>query len=64
MEPLTPLELTNVERQIIRILRTLPPYGKVEITADKEGKYGTFLVHKSEKIVLSLTNNLNQGMGG
>lgn len=63
MEQLSPLELTQVEKQIVRILRTLPAYGKIEITADKEGKYGTFLVHRSEKIILS-SDNLNQRMGG
>ena len=45
--------LTENEKKLIEMLRELPPYGKIEITADKDGKYDTFLVHKSQKIILS-----------
>jgi hypothetical protein len=47
------MQLTAVEQKLIAILRELPPYGKIEISTDKLGKYDTFLVHKSEKIILS-----------
>lgn len=46
------MELTKNEIEIIKELRTLPPYGKIEIQADPTGKFDTFLVHKSQKIVL------------
>jgi len=46
------MELTQNEILIIKELRALPPYGKIEISADQNGKYDTFLVHKSQKIVL------------
>jgi len=47
------MELNEAEKQIITILRELPPYGKIEITADQSGKFGTFLVHKSHKVIVS-----------
>ena len=46
------MELTKNEIAIIEELRALPPYGKIEVTADQNGKYDTYLVHKSQKIVL------------
>lgn len=47
------MELTHNEMEIIKLLRTLPAYGKIEISTDQNGKYDTYLVHKSQKIVLS-----------
>lgn len=46
------MELTRVEEKIINELRNLPPYGKIEITADQTGKYDTYIVHKSQKIII------------
>lgn len=46
-------ELTPVEKSIVELLRTLPPYCKLEIMADQNGKYDSYLVHKSQKIVLT-----------
>lgn len=46
------MELTKNELAIIKILRELPPYAKIEISTDQLGKYDTYLVHKSQKIVL------------
>lgn len=46
------VELTNSEYEIIKDLRSLPPYGKIEIMADQNGKYDTYLVHKSEKKII------------
>lgn len=46
------IELTKAEIEIIKDLRSLPPYGKIEITADQTGKYDTYLIHKSEKKVV------------
>lgn len=48
-----PMELTKSETQIIKELRSLPPYGKIEISADPNGKFDTFRVHKSQTIVLT-----------
>ena len=47
------MELTLVEKQIVELLRSLPPYCKIEITTDQNGKYDSYLVHKSQKIVLN-----------
>lgn len=53
------MELTKNEILIIKELRSLPPYGKIEVSADQNGKYDTFLVHKSQKIVLQTNNRPN-----
>lgn len=55
------MEITNNEKEIIKLLRELPPYGKIEISTDQNGKYDTYLVHKSQKIILS--NNLHRETG-
>lgn len=46
------IEVTKAEEEIIKDLRSLPAYGKIEITADQNGKYDTYLVHKSEKKIV------------
>lgn len=46
------MTLSHNEIKIIEELRNLPPYGKIEITADQTGKFDTYLVHKSQKIIL------------
>ena len=42
-----------VEKRIIEALRTLKPFERIEITADKDGKPGTLLVHRSSKFILT-----------
>lgn len=44
--------LSEAEKQIIEDLRKLPPYGRIEITADQTGKKDTYLVHISQKKVI------------
>lgn len=44
--------LTRAELDIIKELRSLEPYAKIEITADQNGKYDTYLVHKSVKKIV------------
>lgn len=44
--------LSSAEQKIIEDLRNLPPYGKIEITADQNGKYDTYLVHISQKKIV------------
>lgn len=46
------MELTKNEIELIQMLRSLPPYGKIEITADPNGKFDSYLVHRSQKLVL------------
>lgn len=46
------MELTQNEKQIIQILRDAKPYEKIEITKDKDGKPDTYLMHRSQKLVL------------
>ena len=46
------MEITNSEKKIIELLRELPPYSKLEITTDQNGRYDHYLVQKSQKIVL------------
>lgn len=55
--------LTDNEKYIIETLRSLPPYAKVEITADPNGKYDSYLVHKSQKVVLSNKINSTERRG-
>jgi hypothetical protein len=50
------IKLTKNELSIIFELRSLPPYGKIEVSADQNGKFDTYLVHKSQKIVLKPDN--------
>lgn len=50
-------EITKNEFTLLKELRTLPPYGKIEISADQNGKFDTYLVHKSQKIVLKPESN-------
>jgi len=46
-------KVTPAQRQLLEILSSLKPYERVEITADKDGKPDTFLVHRSSKMVIS-----------
>jgi len=50
------MELTKVEEEIIKLLRNLPAYSKIEITVDQTGKFDSYLIHKSQKIVLNPQN--------
>lgn len=45
--------LTINEQKIIELLRELNPYERIEITKDQSGKYDSYLVHKSQKIILT-----------
>jgi hypothetical protein len=47
------LELTQYEKKIIEILRQALPYERIEITKDKDGKPDSYMVHRSQKIIIS-----------
>ena len=47
------MEYSPQEQYLIDLLRSLKPYERVEITADKEGKPNRFLVIRSQKIIVS-----------
>lgn len=45
------MQLTQVEQEIVIILRELKPYERVELTKDQTGKPDCYIVHRSQKIV-------------
>jgi hypothetical protein len=47
------LPLTENEIKLIAVIRSLHPFEKVIINADKEGKPDNFLVERSYKVMLS-----------
>lgn len=48
------MQLSPNELKIIEILRSLNPYEKIEVIKDKDGKMDSYLVHRSQKIVLTV----------
>lgn len=46
-------ELTDNEKEIIKILREAKPYEKLEIVKDSNGKPDYYIISKSQKIILS-----------
>lgn len=46
------VDLDASERRIIEEIRTLKPFERIEIVADKEGKPATFLVTRTSKAIL------------
>lgn len=47
--------LTDNEKTIIDILRSLQPFEEIIITADKAGKPNNFLIKRSRKAILTDT---------
>lgn len=45
--------LTDNEKTIVDILRSLQPFEEVTITADKMGKPNNFLIKRSRKAILT-----------
>lgn len=45
--------ITPQEQYILDILKSLKPYERLEVTADKDGKPNRFLIHRSQKIMVS-----------
>lgn len=45
------MDLTFNEIELIKILRDLKPFEKIEISKDKQGKPDTIFVHRSQKII-------------
>jgi len=45
--------LTDNEKWIIEMLRTLKPFESVSLVADKSGKVNNFLVVRSTKVILT-----------
>lgn len=50
MEAIT---VTASERRILEAVRTLKPFERMEITADKDGTPGQYLVIRSTKVLLT-----------
>jgi len=46
------MTLTDNEQKIILVVRSLKPFERIEITADKLGKADSFIVHRSYKEIL------------
>jgi len=46
-------QLTDNEKYIIELLRSLKAFERIEITADKGGKINNFLVIRSSKVILT-----------
>ncbi len=46
-------ELTDNEKLLIEIIRTLKPFENIVINADKGGKINNFLVVRSQKVLLT-----------
>lgn len=44
--------LTINEAKLLMEVRKLRPFGKIEISADQNGKWDKFLVHSSHKVVI------------
>jgi len=49
------MELTSNEKEIINILRELKPFERVEVIKDQMGKLDHYLIHRSQKIILTKT---------
>jgi len=47
------MQLTKNEEQIITFLREAKPFEHIEISKDKSGKPDSYLIHRSQKIVLT-----------
>lgn len=48
--------ISQNEHYILGALRSLQPFERVEIVADKQGKVNNYLVHRSSKVVLTDAN--------
>jgi hypothetical protein len=46
-------EYSPQEEYLLKLLRSLKPYERIEIVADKEGKPNRFLIIRSQKIMVS-----------
>jgi hypothetical protein len=49
------MELTEVEKQIIEILREIKPFEHVDIIKDQTGKVDCYVVHRSQKVIILRT---------
>ena len=45
--------MTENEQAILNILRELKPFEKIEVTKDQSGKIDYYIVHRSQKIILT-----------
>jgi len=46
------MELSQVEQDIVAILRELKPHERLEVIKDQSGKPNCYVVHRSQKILL------------
>lgn len=44
--------LTDVEKEIVNILRELKPFEYIQLHKDKQGKPDFYLIHREQKVVL------------
>ena len=51
--------LTSNEKEIIKYLRSLKPYERMEIVASKDGLPDNFFVTRTEKIILNSNGSFN-----
>lgn len=47
------IQVTKAEKMILNLIREFKPFEKIEISKDKEGKPDTYLVHRSQKLIIS-----------
>jgi len=45
--------MTENEQTILNILRELKPFEKIEVTKDQSGRADYYIVHRSQKIILT-----------
>jgi hypothetical protein len=45
--------MTDNEKRILEILRTLKPFERIEVQADQSGKPDYYIVHRSYKEILA-----------
>lgn len=50
--------MIDVYKEIENILKDLKPYERIEIMADQNGKVDSYIVHRSQKIVVSAQKSL------
>lgn len=46
------MNFTEIEIQIIEILRELKAHERIEIIKDQSGRLDTYVIHRSQKVVL------------
>lgn len=50
-------ELTEIEKQVLEVLRKLKPYGKIEISLNQNGVEYSIYLNNTEKIIIKTKEN-------